>query len=500
VLLLSMCAAIAAILYTTMPMRDTVLLASWVLVLISTFCLIAHIHRALSDSMEFRKVADAQLSTLTKTLMTAESAIAEKDRALAQNRAEISRLAESNSVGRQQVSILRNEVGVSKTRLEEGRQLLERLRRRAEMSDRLTAALMANINDVLRNPLNAIIGYTSLLRNSQLSESRKAEYIDIITRDSRRFLDVVNDLFYYSRLVVGDVEAVVTTFNVNALLQNSVSMARHLVRESGKEIEVGLSQCAGSGFIGGFEAGYIKILGNLLSNAVKFTHEGHVDVSCVVDGGMVRISVKDTGIGFSPEVRDSIFDAFRQGDLSLTRRYHGTGLGLAISRTLARLMGGDILAEGHEGSGCRFTVEIPLSSPSDADMDIYERVSKLLNNNTSRGRVLMKTPFNEDFDFVRRFMAHYDIEVVRSASAEESDTLLREYSDIRMAVIDLYSWALEGVEAAERIFRLRPGVRFAFISNGTLEPLQIEAIRAYSDIILSKPLSSLALSNVLAKW
>lgn len=499
-MLLVLASLLVAVLWTSMPMRDTVLLGLWVLILLLSFCLMAHSHRALADAMGFRSTVDAQMATLTKTLMTAETAIADKDQTLAQNKTEISRLSESNSMGKQQISILRNEVGSLKTRLEEVNQLLRRLMRRAEMSDKLKSALVANINDELRNPLNSIMGYTSLLRNSAISESRRAEYIDIVTRDSKRFLDALNDIFYYSKLMVGDVEPVATTFNVNTLLQNSVQVARQQVAELGRNIEIRLHQASGNGFVGGYEPGYVKILASLLGNAVKFTREGYVDVQCVVDVASVKISVEDTGVGFDSGSRELIFDAFQQADITLARKYQGTGLGLAISRTLARLMGGDIVAESHEGAGSRFSVEIPLSAVSETNIQLYDKVQKLLGTGQSRGRVLVITPINDDFDFINRFMTNYNIDVVRSWTAEETDTLVREYPDISMAIIDLYSWSLEGVEAAERIFRQRPGIRFAFISNGMLEPLQIETIRAYTDIILGKPITSAALSQALQKW
>ncbi len=500
VLLLSMIGMLIAILCTQLPMRDSLLIFLWILALMSSFCLLTHSHRAVSQATESQKKLDAQLDTLTKTLMAAESGLADKDRILADNSASISHLSESYGLAKQQISILRNEVAACKTKLEEERQLLGELRHRAEMSDKLKASLMANINDELRNPLNTILGYTSLLRNSSVSDSRKAEYIDIINRDSRRFLNTVNALFFYSRIMVGDIKPVVTTFNINALLHNSVSIARQQVAESGKNIDIRLQECVGSGFIGGYEAGYVRILSNLLSNAVKFTHEGHVDVQCVVDGPMVRISVSDTGIGFGARQRETIFDAFQQADHSLTRKYQGTGLGLAICRALSRIMGGNIQADSHEGVGSRFVVEIPLSTPSDTDIDVFARVQKILDSGKSKGRILVITPFSDDFDFINRFAAQYDIEVVRSSSEADSAALIHEYSDIRLAIIDLYSWALEGVESAEQIFRLRPGIRFAFISNGTLEPLQIETLRTYSDIILSKPLTSLALTQVLSRW
>jgi signal transduction histidine kinase len=109
-----------------------------------------------------------------------------------------------------------------------------------------------------------------------------------------------------------------------------------------------------------------KVLVTLLGNAYKFTHAGQVRVGVGVRNGRVAYTVSDTGIGIAPDVRDRVFEEFRQADGSATRKYGGTGLGLALSRRLARLLGGDLTFTSEPGQGTTFTVDLPLETDPEA--------------------------------------------------------------------------------------------------------------------------------------
>lgn len=497
---LSMAVGFLCVFTDCMPLPHTVLGVVWILAAVSAGGIMAYCLKSLKDSDELVSGLYSRISTLSQTMVATESDLSEKNGIIAEYKAETDHLTEINNSYKQQLTLLRNEVASGKIRLGEYRQIMEQLRDRAELGDSLKAAFVANIHDEMRNPLNVILGYLSLISGNSISEDKRREYIANIQRDTTRFLDTVNDLFYYAKLVSGDIDINVSTFNIMATINTAVSMARQSIESQGKDIEVRvLVDDAGVGFIRGFEAGFVKILGNLLSNAVKFTPMGHIDVSCHIEAGTLHLAVEDTGIGFDSDKRDLIFGGFYQIEYYLTRKYGGTGLGLSICRALARLMNGNITAESHKGLGSRFCLEVPLIDAAEAELDLFARADRLLLSIKTVSRVMMITPFNEDFDFVSGFFAHYGVPVMRSNNQEETEALLAEFEDIMLVIIDLYSSSMEGVSAAESIFRMRPNVRFVFISNGSLNPAQIEMTSVYSDYILPKPLTSLALSKVLGE-
>lgn len=498
--LLSMIVGFLCIFTDIIPNSHLVMGVSWIMVAVSGCCIIALSHKNSKDADDLASALYSRISTLTQTLMVAESALTEKTERIADYEADNARLEEICNSYKQQLSLLRNELSSVKIRLGEYRQVMEQLRDRAELGDSLKAAFVANIHDEMRNPLNSILGYLSLISGNNISESKRRDYIANIQRDASRFLDTINDLFYYSKLVVGDISISLSTFNIKAVINTAVSMARQSIEAQGKPIELRVEmEDAGMEFIRGFEPGFVKILNNLLSNAVKFTQMGHITISCHTEAGMLYIAVEDTGIGFDSDKRDLIFGGFYQIEYYLTRKYGGTGLGLSICRALARLMNGNITADSHKGEGSRFCLEVPLVEAAEPELDIFTRADRLLSVRKSLSRVLVITPFSEDFDFMSGFFAHYGVPAMRTNTREETDALIQEFDDIMLVVIDLYSAQLEGVSAAEHIFRQRPNVRFVFISNGSLNPAQIEMISVYSDYILPKPLTSQALSQVLGE-
>lgn len=479
------------------PETDTVAGFSWLLMLVSAVCFVACVDQSIKNYSSRMADLNSRIESLTSTLMGAETALAENSGILKDYDDEVTHLTDINNSYKKQMALLRNELSASKTRLGECRQLMDELRTRAELGDNLKAAFVANIHDELRNPLNSILGYISLLSGSAISEAKRREYIEHISADANHFLDIVNDLFHYAKLVSGDVDVSVSTFNISQVINSAVSQARQWIEAKGKPIEVVVAIDPGIGFVRGFEAGFVRIISNLLSNAVKFTHHGRISVSCTVDRTSIYIAVEDTGIGFDADKRDLIFGGFYQVEYFLTRKYGGTGLGLSICRALARLMNGNITADSHKGSGSRFCLEVPLMEASEPELDIFARADRLLSSGGSLGRVMMLTPIAEDFDFVNGFFAHYGVSVMQSSSPDETEALLSEFDDISLVIIDLYSQSLEGVSAAEAIFRMRPNARFVFVSNGGLNPSQMDVVGMYSDYVLSKPLTSIQLGKVL---
>jgi signal transduction histidine kinase len=178
-----------------------------------------------------------------------------------------------------------------------------------------------------------------------------------IEKAGKNLLFLINDILDISKVEAGKMELCPETFDVAALLQDVVRTAAPLARKNRNEIRV---ECTpGIGELYNDPARLSQSLLNLVGNACKFTENGVITVQASRDPRGIDVTVRDTGIGITPEQIGKLFHSFTQADASTTRKYGGSGLGLALSRKLCRMMGGDISVESKPGMGSAFTVHIP---------------------------------------------------------------------------------------------------------------------------------------------
>ena len=241
----------------------------------------------------------------------------------------------------------------------------ERLARAdAERANRAKSEFLANMSHELRTPLNAIGGYAELIEMGIRGPvtAQQAEDLRRVQASQRHLLGLVNEVLNYARIETGSVRydmGDVARPEVGASVEPLVAPQRaarrlEFVSESSDPTPVARAD----------RERVRQVVLNLLSNAVKFTDgPGRVAVRCERAGDVVRVHVRDTGVGIEPAEQERIFEPFVQVNASLTRAHEGTGLGLAISRDLARGMGGDLTVESAVGEGSTFTLTLPAAAP-----------------------------------------------------------------------------------------------------------------------------------------
>jgi CheY-like chemotaxis protein/nitrogen-specific signal transduction histidine kinase/HPt (histidine-containing phosphotransfer) domain-containing protein len=255
------------------------------------------------------------------------------------------------------------------TQLEQNKVELGKAKAKAEAANQAKSDFLANMSHDIRTPMNAILGFTELLKRGygrNAAESRK--YLETIHASGRHLLEIINDILDLSKIESGHLQVERLPCSPVAIVQEVVTVLN--VRAAEKRIELGFRIATPvPQTIVSDPTCLRRIVTNLVGNAIKFTEKGRVEVVLhLAEGSRLALDVTDTGIGIAPDKLESMFDPFVQADSSVTRRFGGTGLGLTISRRFARALGGDIVVESELGKGSTFRVLFDTGPLSDVPM------------------------------------------------------------------------------------------------------------------------------------
>ena len=240
-------------------------------------------------------------------------------------------------------------------------ELLQRQHFELEQASQLKSQFLANMSHEFRTPLNAILGYTSMLLQGVSGDMSPPQKNKMLRVDSnaRHLLSIINDILDISRIEAGKMPLHLEEVEIAALVGELLAEVEPLIQKARLQVLTDLQPGLQPAWSDRQKVKQIVL--NLLTNAIKFTPLGHVKV--IVRGDEerreVRIAVEDTGIGIAPQDHDRVFEDFRQADNSVTREYGGAGLGLAICRRLAKMLDGRIELVSNVGAGSTFTLVIP---------------------------------------------------------------------------------------------------------------------------------------------
>jgi signal transduction histidine kinase/ligand-binding sensor domain-containing protein/CheY-like chemotaxis protein/HPt (histidine-containing phosphotransfer) domain-containing protein len=383
----------------------------------------------------------------------------------------------------------------------------------AERASSVKSEFLANMSHEIRTPMNAILGMTDLALTAQ-SAAEQRKCLEIVKNSGGYLLTVIDDILDFSKVEAGKLDLVPRTFDLCGMLEETIQSLAARAAQAG----VGLKSEVGSGVPEVVNADPVRlrqILLNLIGNAIKFSPNGAVVLrveSAGVNGNRAHLhfSVRDTGVGIPREHLDSIFEAFSQGDSSMTKRFGGTGLGLAICSRLVRLMGGKIWVESEvgEGSEFHFTAEFevaekasrstqidPASSASQTrgtpEMPATPRFKALLAEDNPANRILARLTLKRaGFDVTE---VENGIQAVEAVSRSSFDIVLM---DCRMP-------AMDGYTATTRIRQLGgPGrqVPIIALTASAFKEDRVAAEQAGMDDFLSKPFQPSELVSKCVAW
>ena len=301
-------------------------------------------------------------------------------------------------------------------RTEEQQRLLQALHA-AEVANRTKSAFLATVSHEVRTPMTAIIGMAELCLRTHLDDTQ-LDYMTKLHDTSRSLLGILNDILDFSKIEAGELKLERIAFRIDQLLNDVATILRHQAFEQGLELIFARDADVPDEVIGD-PMRLKQVLINLCTNAVKFTEAGEIELRVktrqVKDGRVsLQFTVRDTGIGMTPEQVNSLFKPFSQADSSTSRKYGGTGLGLSISNYLVQMMGGEISVQSRPDQGSTFTFSGTFDI--DGSSDLRSLASRVAGDAFSEMTALVVDDNQRTCDVIATYLRNFGLAVETSTT------------------------------------------------------------------------------------
>ena len=339
---------------------------------------------------------------------------------------------------------------------------LEKAKAKAEESDKLKSAFLANLSHEIRTPMNAIMGFTELLSNPSLNPDKKDLYINIVRNSGNHLLTIINDIIEISKIEARQVEQKKQDIDIDTFLDELYNTIKVTI-PSNKNIELKLTKTYSlkNTIISIDDVKLRQILINLLNNAIKFTEKGTIKFGYIITSSdKIDFFVEDTGIGIDEKYHSIIFDRFRQVDNDISKSQGGSGLGLAISKAYIELMGGKIQVNSEIGKGTNFSFTIPVVEgnmnfkPASANNSMKDEI-----NSENNGYILVAEDDEINFFYLKEVLSFYDYKILWAKTGNEAvDLFQKNYSNIQLVLMDIKMPEMNGYDALKAIKEINPKI------------------------------------------
>lgn len=359
---------------------------------------------------------------------------------------------------------------------------------KAQNADKLKSNFLANMSHEIRTPMNGILGFASLLKDSDLPKDVQNRYIEVIEKSGVRLLNIINDIIDISKIESGIAVAEISESNINEQMEYIYTFFKPEVENKGIKLILNNYLPVNECIIKTDREKIFAILTNLIKNAVKYSEKGFIEFGCSKKGRFLEFYVKDTGVGIPQEKHETIFERFVQVDSDGKMTKQGSGLGLAITKAYVELLGGKIWLESNPGKGSVFYFTIPHKMVDNEGINVkneknkemnepkYPKLNILIVEDDEPSAILLSTVLNQ---YAKK------IEVVNSGI--QAVETCRNDSTIDLVLMDIQLPLMNGYEATRKIREFNSDVIIIGQTAFGFSDDRIDAIKAGCNNYISKP-------------
>lgn len=372
---------------------------------------------------------------------------------------------------------------------------------KAEESERLKSAFLANMSHEIRTPMNGILGFAELLNEPTLSIDEQQEFIQTIQISGSRMLNTINNIVDVSKIESGLMNVDISETNINEKTEFIYKFFKPEVEGKGLRFTYKNSLTYKEANIKSDNEKVYGILTNLIKNAIKFTSEGSIEFGYEKKGEYLEFYVKDTGIGISENLKEKIFERFRQGSETYNRGYEGSGLGLSISKSYVEMLGGEIWVESELGIGSTFYFTIPFDTVS-KEKHPLENVVTAENKESDlrRLKILIVEDDEISSSLLTRTLQNISDEILHALTGVEAVEVCQKNPDLDLILMDIRMPKMSGLEATQLIRQFNKKVTIiAQTAYGFSSDCEKALLAGCNDYI-SKPIKKTALYDIIDKY
>jgi signal transduction histidine kinase len=378
---------------------------------------------------------------------------------------------------------------------------LIKAKEKAEESERLKSAFLANISHEIRTPLNGIVGFANLIKEKDLAKEARDRYIKIINSNTEQLLTLIDDILSVSRIEAGEINIVKAPFIVDKMLEEIEYECKYKadVKEKGLEVVFKRNMQFQKSIIESDEIRIRQIISNLIGNAIHYTEKGRIEFGYKITRESALFYVKDTGIGIAEEDKERIFERFAQVRENKNMTYRGVGIGLSICKGITNILGGNIWVESEAGKGAIFYVKIPVKIINDHILPYDQSKKNTRNLKIEKKRIVIFEDDPVSADFLMEILKPYKPEIECYEDGEKLHEILSVKNPPDLVILDIRLPGKSGYEIAKEIKERDQTIPILAQTAYASPHDKQKCLKAGCDDYISKPITEVELFEKLLK-